>query len=336
MRRTCLDLVYELARNDRRIFFIGSDLGVDTLKQFKTEMPDRYLMEGVSEANIIGMAAGLALEGKIVYVNTIATFITRRCFEQVALDLCLHKVKVRLIGSGGGLVYAPLGPTHLAIEDIAILRALPGMSIVAPADADEMRRLMPLTVDHPGPMYIRLAKGGDPIVTDNRVPFEIGKAIVMREGADALIVSTGVLLRRALEASDALLGKGVKAAVLHVPTVKPLDIDAIVRMASQVPVIVTAEEHSTIGGLGSAVAEVLSEANFSSPKRFKRIGIPDVFPDRYGSQDSLLARYDITAQSISRTVEELAGSPWQSGIAPPEQQPAARQSQHTRTVLPED
>src|SRR6202166_382145 len=119
MRKACLDAVYELAKTDERIFFIGSDLGVGTLKQFKADMPARYFMEGVSEANLIGMAAGLALEGKIVYANTIATFITRRCFEQVALDLCLHNVRVRLIGNGGGLVYAPLGPTHLAIEDIA-------------------------------------------------------------------------------------------------------------------------------------------------------------------------------------------------------------------------
>src|SRR5947209_506257 len=147
MRKVCLDMVHELARKDERIFFIGSDLGIGTLKQFKAEMPDRFLMEGVSEANVVGVAAGLALEGKIVYVNTIATFLTRRCFEQVALDLCLHKVPVRLIGNGGGMVYAPLGPTHMAIDDLALFRALPGMTILAPCDAEEMRRLMPLTVD---------------------------------------------------------------------------------------------------------------------------------------------------------------------------------------------
>src|SRR6267143_2196339 len=151
MRKTCLDMVYELARKDERIFFIGSDLGVGTLKQFKAEMPDRFFMEGVSEANIVGIAAGLALEGKIVYINTIATFLTRRCFEQVALDLCLHNANVRLIASGGGLVYAPLGPTHEAIDDIAIFRALSGMPSIAPSDAEEMKRLMPATVDHPGP-----------------------------------------------------------------------------------------------------------------------------------------------------------------------------------------
>src|SRR6266705_2239124 len=142
MRKTSLDMVYELARKDKRVFFIGSDLGIGTLKQFKEEMPERFFMEGVSEANIVGMAAGLALEGKIVYINTIATFLTRRCFEQVALDLCLHKANVRLIANGGGVVYAPLGPTHEAIEDIAIFRALPNMTIIAPGDANEMRRFM--------------------------------------------------------------------------------------------------------------------------------------------------------------------------------------------------
>src|SRR6266699_2634996 len=134
MRKTSLDMVYELARKDKRIMFIGSDLGIGTLKQFKAEMPDRFLMEGVSEANIVGIAAGLALEGRIVYINTIATFLTRRCFEQVALDLCLHNANVRLIGNGGGLVYAPLGPTHLAFEDIAIMRALPNMTVVSVCD----------------------------------------------------------------------------------------------------------------------------------------------------------------------------------------------------------
>jgi transketolase len=309
VRQTCLNMVYELAKKDDRIFFIGSDLGIGTLKQFKTEMPKRFFMEGVSEANIIGMAAGLAMEGKIVYVNTIAVFITRRCFEQIALDLCLHNVNVRLIGNGGGLVYAPLGPTHEAIEDIAIFRALPRMTIVAPADAAEMRRLMPLTVDYPGPIYIRLAKGGDPIVTNNRVPFKIGKAFPMREGRDALIVTTGVMLKTALDAAGLLTGIGIEAAVLHVPTVKPLDTDTILEYADRVPVIVTVEEHSVIGGFGSAVAEVLAEANFNLPKFFKRLGIPDVFPDQYGSQASLMERYDLTARKIGSVIEQLLEVP---------------------------
>ncbi len=307
MRKTCLDMVYELARRDERIFFVGSDLGVGTLKQFKTEMPGRFLMEGVSEANVVGLAAGLALEGKIVYVNTIATFLTRRCFEQVALDLCLHKANVRLIGNGGGVVYAPLGPPHEAIEDIAIFRALPRMTIIAVADAEEMKRMMPLTVDHPGPIYIRLGKGGDPVVTNPNIPFRMDRAIPMKEGSDALIVSTGVMLKAALDAASALCAAGISAGVLHVPVIKPFDQQTFLQLARPVPVVVSVEEHNVIGGLGSAVAEVLAETDFSTAKRFRRLGIPDVFPDQYGSQASLLKRYNITAENIVALVQKLAG-----------------------------
>ena len=305
MRKVALDMVYELAKNDKRIFFVGSDLGIDTLQKFKQEMPDRFLMEGVSEANLIGVSAGLAMEGKIVYANTIATFLSRRCFEQIVLDACLHHANVRLIANGGGLVYAPLGPTHLAIDDIAILRAVPNMTIVAPADADEMRRLMPQTVDYPGPIYIRLAKGFDPIVTNDEIPFQIGKALVMREGSEALIITTGITLRLAQEAASKLETQGVEAAIVHVPTIKPLDIETLMSFIEKTSTIVTVEEHTILGGLGSAVAELIAEANFNTPKRFKRIGIPDVFADQYGSQDSLMARYDITSDNIISVIKQL-------------------------------
>jgi transketolase len=305
MRKTCLDMVYELAKQDERIFFIGSDLGVGVLKQFREEMPGRFLMEGVSEANVIGIAAGLALEGKIPYINTIATFLTRRCFEQVVLDLCLHHVKVRLIGSGGGLVYAPLGPTHLAVEDLAILRAVPEMTIVAPADAEEMRRLMPHTVDHPGPLYIRLAKGYDPVVSRADLPFEIGKAILMREGADALLVTTGVCLQLCLAAAEQLAAQGIEASVLHIHTVKPLDIGTLRECIDTAPVVVAVEEHSVIGGLGSAIAEVIAEADLTVPRRFRRVGLPDRFADRYGSQYSLMAHLGITAERVFTLVQQL-------------------------------
>ncbi len=305
MRKMCLDMVYQLAKKDERIFFIGSDLGVGTLQRFQEEMPDRFLMEGISEANVIGMATGLALDGKIPYVNTIATFLTRRCFEQIVLDVCLHNANVRLIGNGGGLVYAPLGPTHLAVEDLAIFRAIPNMTIIAPADAKEMRRLMPLTVNHKGPIYIRLAKGYDPIVTRDDLLFEIGKAVPMREGSDALIVTTGITLKIALDAAARLSEEGLELGVLHVPTIKPLDTDAIVVHAAKVPVIVTIEEHTLMGGLGSAVAEIVAEANFTPAKRFKRIGIPDVFPDEYGSQSSLMEKYSITTENLISVINKL-------------------------------
>ena len=305
MRQACLDMVYEMAKDDERIFFVGSDLGAGTMDNFRTEMPDRFFMEGISEANLIGMAAGLALEGKVPYVNTIATFITRRCFEQVVVDLCLHNANVRMIGNGGGLVYAPLGPTHEAIEDIAILRALPNMTVVAPADADEMRRLMPKTIDHKGPIYIRLAKGYDPIVTNDDVPFEIGKAIPMREGSDALIVTTGITLGVAQDAAQTLSERGIEATILHCHTVKPLDSEAMLETLRRVPVVVTVEEHSAVGGLGSAVAEIVAEANFDSPKRFKRVGLPDLFPDEYGSQASLMEKYAITPDNVASVVMSL-------------------------------
>src|SRR5437879_9713148 len=174
MRQTCLDQVYLLAKADPRVVFIGSDLGAGTLRKCQEEMPQRFVMAGVSEAHIVGMAAGMALEGSIVYVNTISTFITRRCFEQVAVDLCLHNLPVRLIGNGGGLVYAPLGPTHLAIEDMAIMRALPNMAVVAVSDAPEMIRLMEVSLDWPSPIYIRLGKGGDPVSSKPQNGFAIG------------------------------------------------------------------------------------------------------------------------------------------------------------------
>ena len=305
MRKRSLDSVYELAKKDPRIVFIGSDLGAGTLDAFRKEIPDRFFMEGVSEANIVGMAAGMGLEGRIVYVNTIATFLTRRCYEQVVLDLGLHNVNVRLIANGGGVVYAPLGPTHLAIDDIAIMRAVPNMTIVAPCDAEEMSRLMPQTVDWPGPIYIRLGKGGDPVVSSPDKPFRIGKAIQMTSGDDVLLVTTGITLKLGLEAADALKKSGIDATVLHMHTVKPLDVEALLLHAGRVQAIVTVEEHIVGGGLGGAVAEVLAEAGPLGAKRFRRIGLPDAFPHGYGSQASMMQHYGITTDNIVATANEL-------------------------------
>jgi len=305
MRETCLDQVYQLAKGDPRIVFVGSDLGVGTLRKFKEEMPDRFYMEGISEAHVVGMAAGLAIEGSVVYVNTISTFLTRRCFEQVAVDLCLHNLNVRLIGNGGGLVYAPLGPTHLAIEDISIFRALPNMTIVAVADAEEMKRLMPQTVDHEGPIYIRLAKGYDPIVTSDEVPFSIGKALPMRMGRDALLVTTGITLGVAQDAAKKLAPEGIECAILHMPTIKPFDRDQLLHLAGRTNAVISIEENTVLGGLGSAVAEAIAEAGFSPGKKFRRIGIPDIFPDRYGSQANLMDYCRINTDEVVSTVWAL-------------------------------
>ena len=306
MRKKCLQMVHELARKDERVFFVGSDLGFGTLKEMQDEFPDRFIMEGISEQNTVGLAAGLALEGKIPYVNTIATFIVRRAFEQVAMDACLHDLPLRLIGNGGGLVYAPLGSTHLAVEDIALMRALPNMTIVCPADAEEMERFMETTLDWPHPIYIRLAKGYDPIVTDPSHGFEIGKAYSYGEGSDALLVTTGVGLRFCKDAVELLKQDGVNASILYMPTVKPLDEESLCEAASKVKVVVSVEEHTIIGGLGSAVAETLMEAGQGGVK-FKRIGVPDIFPDHYGTQHKIMERYGIWPDGIVGTVKELLG-----------------------------
>jgi transketolase len=307
MRGACVDKVFELAKRDPRVVYIGSDLSPDLTERMKDEMPGRAFMEGVSEAQIIGMAAGMAMEGYIPYVHTIATFITRRCYEQVAVDLCLHNLPVRLIGNGGGLVYAPLGPTHLAIEDIAIMRALPNMTVVAACDADEMNRLMDQTLDWPGPIYIRLAKGYDPIVSRAELGFTLGKAIVLREPANptsprALIVATGVATTRAVEAAAILAKDRIECTVLHMHTVKPLDTGALLAEVAKHPLVVTVEEHTTIGGLGSAVADAILDRGGGKMPLIRRLGIPDAFAHHYGTQDELMASYGLQPSQIADVV----------------------------------
>lgn len=306
MRMTCLDMVHRLAQRDPRVVFIGSDLSPGLLDGMRREFPTRFYMEGVAEQHIVGMAAGMAMDGWIPYVNTIATFLTRRCYEQVAIDLCLHDLPVRLIGNGGGVVYAPLGPTHQAIEDIAIMRALPRMAVVAPADAQEMRRFMEVSLDWPHPIYIRLAKGGDPIVTRPEDGFAIGKAYLLHEaaggrGSTVLLAGTGVATTRALAAATRIEAAGVGCHVLHMPTVKPLDSDALATLARGVDLVVTVEEHSVIGGLGSAVVDTLVERLDGRVPRLRRLGIPDVFPRDYGSQGELMDHFGLSPEAIAAT-----------------------------------
>jgi transketolase len=306
MRETSMKMVHELARRDPRVVFIGSDLGAGALDAMRKEMPERFFMEGVTEAAIIGMAAGLAMDGYIPYVCTIATFLTRRCYEQVAVDLCLHNLPVRLIANGGGLVYAPLGPTHMAIEDIAIMRALPNMAVVAPADAEEMRRFMPTTLDWPGPIYIRLGKGGDKVVTKPEHGFQIGKAIELKPGGDVVALCTGVMASRALAAAELLAKDGIALAVVHLPTVKPLDEEAVLKAARQARLLVSVEEHSRVGGLGAAMIELLADRGIATPSL--RLALPDEFPDDYGSQEHLLERAGLSPAAIAGRVRDALKS----------------------------
>lgn len=308
MRRTAIQIVHTLAQHDPRICFVGSDLGFGVMDDFAATMPERLFREGVSEQHVISMSAGLALEGKVVYVNTIASFITRRCYEQIVLDLCLNRAKVRLLGSGGGLVYAPLGPTHLAPDDFALLRPLPHMTILAPCDAEEMRLLMPLTVDVDGPVYIRFAKGGDKIVSLPNTPYAIGKAVPLlpQSGStDALLISTGITAQCALEAAALLQQQGLVVEVLHCHTVKPLDTTAIVQAAARTKLVIPVEEHLATGGLCSAVAEVLIETDIAHRPLFRRMALPDKFFSEHGSQAEIMQAHGISAEHIVRHVMAL-------------------------------
>jgi len=303
-------MVYRLALKDPRVVFIGSDLSPGLLQEMKDAMPERYYMEGVTEANVIGMAAGMAMDGFMPFVNTIATFITRRCYEQVALDLCLHHLPVRLIGNGGGLVYAPLGPTHLAVEDIAIMRALPNMTVTAVADAEEMKRLMEATLDWPHPIYIRLAKGGDPIVSRPELGFAIGRAVVMRRATTprpVLFVACGIMTNRALKAADLLAQQGIDAEVLHVHTVKPLDEELILDRLADAGCVFTLEEHTVIGGLGSAVVDLAVERLSAALPPIRKLGLADRFSENYGSQDDLLALAGLQPPQIAARVVQTLG-----------------------------
>ena len=297
MRQTCLNTVLEIAKKDKRVVFIGSDLGPGVLDNFKKKYPKRFFMEGVAEQSIIGLAAGLALENFRPYVNTIATFITRRCFEQVVVDLCLHNLPVTLIGNGGGLVYAPLGPTHQAIEDISIMRTLPNLTIIAPCDAHEMKYLMRQSINLKGPLYVRIARGGENIISSGFKP-KIGKAIEFKKSNNCYFVTTGISSHIANKAS-AILSKryNINCGVMHFATVKPLDKNSLKGILKRVKKIITVEENVKAGGFGSSVLEFASEIRTNS--KIKLLGLEDKFINKYGTQDELLVKSGLTPNNLS-------------------------------------
>tara|TARA_B110000027_G_C16121555_1_gene303331 strand:+ start:1262 stop:2188 length:927 start_codon:yes stop_codon:yes gene_type:complete len=288
MRQTCLNTVFELAKINKKVLFIGSDLGPGVLDNFKKKYPDRFFMEGVAEQAIIGMAAGLAMDKFRPYVNTIATFITRRCFEQVVIDLCLHNLPVTLIGNGGGLVYAPLGPTHQAIEDISIMRTLPNMSIISPCDAHEMKHLMQQSLKLKGPLYVRIARGGEDVVTKKFIP-KIGKGIELKKKGKYCFLTTGITCQIALKASKYLKDKhNTDCGVSHLSTIKPLDKNFLKKLMKKFDKLITVEENVVAGGFGSSILEYASEINLKKKPGIKITGLKDQFIKKYGSQQELL------------------------------------------------
>lgn len=285
MRNNFIHALTELAADDPRVWLLTADLGYSVLETFAQRYPKRYVNVGVAEQNMTGIATGLALSGKIVFTYSIANFPTFRCLEQIRTDACYHHANVKVVSVGGGFAYGAQGYTHHGVEDLSVMRSLPNMTIFAPGDPLETRQAVQGAIDTDGPCYLRLGKGGEPMVHDALPAFTVGKAILVRPGTDLTIISTGAMLKPAVDTADALQQEGVSIRVLSMPTLKPLDVEAILEAARETGAVITTEEHSVTGGLGSAVAEVLAEAGIACC--FRRHGVPDRPYHAIGSQSYL-------------------------------------------------
>jgi transketolase len=304
LRKAFVQALMDMAGEDERLHLLAGDLGFSLLEPFIEKFPSRFINMGVAEQNMIGVATGLALSGKIVFVYSIANFPTFRCLEQIRNDVCYHNVNVNIVMGGGGLAYGALGITHHATEDMAIMRALPNMTVIAPGDPLEAAGATQACAAWPGPCYLRLGKTSEPVVHETVPSFSIGKAIKVRDGKDAALISTGCMLNNIVQAATLLSGQDVSTRVLSMPTVKPLDRDAVLAAAKDTGVIVTVEEHNIIGGLGSAVAEVLAEAP-GLDFRFRRMGVKDTFSHDVGNQEYLLKAHGLSVNDIVGTVLDL-------------------------------
>ncbi len=304
MREAVIEKIYDLAKIDKRVVFIGSDLGCNTLKRLKEEFPERYYMEGICEQNIIGLAAGLCFEGFVPYIVTISSFLTRRCLEQIIIDAGLHRLPIRLIGFGGGVAYAPLGPTHWAVDDFAILRSIPNMTLLAPCDEFDSCSLLEQSLNWKDPLYLRMGKGEDEPVFNKRQEFEVGIPVITTTEGSILIISCGTMTQRALQAAK-MLPEEFNVKVLHIHTIKPLAERIIIEALFGIEHAIVLEEHSIIGGLGTAVAEILfrNPSLRKSNTNFHHLGLPDEILHGYGTQSELLGKYHLDAYSIAQFIK---------------------------------
>lgn len=300
MKSAFIETLEKLASIDNRIFLLTGDLGFKTFDKFRNSFPDRFINIGVAESNMIGIAAGLALSGKNVYCYSIIPFLTMRCLERIRVDLCYHNLNVKLVGAGGGLVYGLEGMTHHAIEDIAIMRTLPNMTVVAPGDPLEVKAVINESLAYKGPLYIRLGREGEKCVHKSSPEFKIGRGITIRKGNGISIIATGTILCAAQSASEDLIDEGLDVTLIGMHTIKPLDKDIIEYCAKNSKAIFTVEEHSLIGGLGSAVSEILLELGYKKP--FRKIGLQDEYCSYIGSQDYLCEKYGLTPEGIKNFI----------------------------------
>jgi transketolase len=299
MRSTFVETVTELARKDKKVWLVTGDLGFSVFEPFAKEFPNQYLNVGVAEQNLMGVAAGLAMAGLRPFVYSITTFASMRAYEQIRDDICYQNVPVVVVGGGSTFSYSTFGATHMPLEDMALMRVMPNMTVFSPGDPNEVRELLRTAYKSAKPSYMRIAKKGEPIVPGGIV--EAGTMRVVKEGNDATIVVSGRQLPSAVEAADMLAKKNIRARVLSAHTLKPFDAAAVRKAAKETRAIVSVEEHSVIGGLASAIAETL----IADAVPFKPLGVTDEFPKGVGSQDYFLAKYGLTPDGIARTVMTL-------------------------------
>jgi transketolase len=297
MRSLFNQVLLDIARKDKRIFMILADIGYGEIEPFRDAFPERWYNCGVAEQNMTGVACGVAMEGNIAITYSIANFPTLRCLEQIRNDVCYHNANVKIVIIGGGLAYGPLGVSHQATEDIAIMRALPNMVVFCPCDFAEAEAGVHAMIAYRGPFYYRCGYKKEPPVHRGNIRFQLGKAIQVRAGADAAILFTGTIGNQVLPAAEALAQQGIRCRVLSVHTVKPIDRRAIVKAAKETGAVITVEEHQLTGGLGSAVAEVLCDEGMA-PKKFLRLGLPDRYISRVGSHEWLLDQYGLSSRRI--------------------------------------
>jgi len=297
----------ELADQHESLVVLDGDLANSTKADiFAAAHPDRFFEMGIAEQNMLGVAAGLATTGYVPWISTFAAFLAKRALDQIRVVIAQPGLNVKMCGSYSGILTGKTGKTHQAVQDIAVFRAMPHVVTIAPADAVELHAAMAAMMEDDRPTYLRLTRDPSPVIFEDGHRFEMGKGVLLREGNDVGLISTGVQTVRALEAADMLESVHISAAVLHLPTIKPLDVEAIVSLAQHTGAIVTAEDHTILGGLGGAVAEVLAE---HAPTRMRRIGIQDTYGES-GPNDALLEKYGLTPRHIAIAAEDLlAGRP---------------------------
>lgn len=303
MRDTFVRTLLEIAKKDKNVYIITGDLGFGVLKPFWTELPDQIINAGIAEQNMTSIAAGLAMQGKTVYTYSIGNFPTLRCIEQIRNDCAYHNANVKVVCVGGGFVYGSLGMSHHATEDIAIMRSLPDVTVLAPGDLVEAECATKAIYETPGTCYLRLGRGGEKRIHEKLDGFTIGKAIEIQKGENVAVFSTGAIFDEVNEACEELKVQGIIPTVYTFPTVKPIDKDVILECAKTHKAIVTVEEHNLSGGFGSAVAEVLAETDGVKAK-LVRVALDDRYSCIVGSQKYLRKQYSIDAKAIIEKVKE--------------------------------